>query len=250
MTTEVRITEEKGCYRFDCFSGLPVTAAFSDRTYNLRFQEDLVSGPQDRQMFCEMLNLPAQDLVCPDQIHSANIVLVTPDLKGRGASQRDNAISRADGLLVKDKAIPIAVQTADCASIFLYDPKNHKAGVAHVGWRGLYGGLPAKMVSAFSNNLLSRPKDLIVAFGPMIRKCCYEIGEDVASFFDGHVADRKGKLFLDMAAAITSALLEMGVHKKHIEDLGFCTSCHNELFYSYRKEGDSTGRILSVIMLR
>ncbi len=250
MMETLNVEDEKGIYHFQSFSSFPVVAGFSDRTFNMRFLEDQLLGSNDRESFCELLQIPAADLVCPEQIHSGNIILVSEDMKGRGAFRRENAVARADGMIAKEKRIPLGVQTADCASVFFYDPRQETAGIAHVGWRGLYARLPGKMVAAFTNNFLCRPKDLHVGLGPMIRKCCYEVGEDVASFFGGFVSTRKGRNYLDLSRAITADLHAMGVPKTHIEDCGFCTSCHNELFYSYRREGSLTGRMLSVIMLR
>ena len=250
MMETLKVENGKGLYQFQSFSNFPVAAGFSDRTFNMRFVEDLIPEAKDRELFCELLPVPSADLVCPEQVHSANIILVSEEMKGQGAMCRENAVSRADGMIVKEKGIPLGVQTADCASVFFYDPAKETAGVAHAGWRGLYAGLPGKMVAAFTNNFLCRPKDLYVGLGPMIRKCCYEVGEDVASLFDGFITARKGKNYLDLSRAIIADLQAMGISRKHIEDSGFCTSCQNELFYSYRREGSLTGRMLSVIMLR
>lgn len=246
----LKVEDERGIYQFQCFASFPVAAGFSDRTFNMRFLEDQLSGSNDRESFCELLHVPPADLVCPEQIHSGNIILVSEEMKGLGAFRRENAVARADGMIVKDRTVPLGVQTADCASVFFYDPRKETAGIAHVGWRGLYAGLPGKMVAAFTNNFLSRAKDLQVGLGPMIRRCCYEVGEDVGASFAGFVSSRKGKSYLDMPRAIAAELHAMGVPKNHIEDCGFCTSCHNDLFYSYRREGGLTGRMLSVMMLR
>lgn len=246
----VEVSSEKGIHQFKSFASYPVTAGYSDRTFNMRFLEDQLPDSHDRELFCQRLQIQAVDLVTPEQIHSGNIILVSEEMKGRGALRRDNAVARADGMIVKERGIPLGVQTADCASVILYDPQKHSAGIAHVGWRGLYAGLPGKMVAAFTNNFLCRPKDIRVGLGPMIRKCCYEVGWEMASYFTGYVATRNGKNHLDLGGAIVADLHAMGVPKNHIEDCGVCTSCQNDRFFSYRREGNLTGRMLSVIMLR
>lgn len=250
QTEMLKVLVEKGCYQFPSWSHFPVVAAFSDKTFDMRFEEDLVEPQHARQSFCAALDIPRGDLVCLQQIHSANIVLVTSDVRGRGAARRVDALPSADGAIMREKGIPVGVVTADCAPVFFFDPRSGSAGIAHVGWRGLLAGLPAKMVAAFSNNFLCRAEDLRIAFGPMIRKCCYEVGGDVAGLFNGLVSKRKKKLFLDLTGAIVRALEDMGIQRKHIEDLGFCTHCESELFFSHRREGVSTGRMLSVVMLR
>ncbi|MBI4549669.1 MAG: laccase domain-containing protein [Candidatus Omnitrophica bacterium] len=246
----VKLMEENEVHAFESFSDHPVVASFSTRDHNMRFREDAQGSENDRAAFLERLGIPPAGLVCPDQVHSANILLVSEEMSGRGAVCRENAVGRADGMLVKAKSVPLGVQTADCASLFFYDPRQGAAAIAHVGWRGLYAGMPEKMVAAICNNFLSRPRDLKIGLGPMIRRCCYEVGQDVAFLFQKHVSTRKGKKYLDLARAIGSSLRQAGVKKTQIEDPGFCTSCRSDLFYSYRREGQSAGRMLSVIMLQ
>ncbi|HNV86351.1 MAG TPA: peptidoglycan editing factor PgeF [Candidatus Omnitrophota bacterium] len=246
----ITLFEDKGCHSFEIFAGASVSAAFSDRKFNMRFSEDFSVPRNDREIFFQILGASADRLVCMDQIHGGNIVLVTESLRGKGAHCRADAVPNADALITREKGIPLGVLTADCASVFFHDPRKQAAGVAHVGWRGLFNKLPQKMVAAFSGNFLSRSEDLCVALGPMIRRCCYEVGADVASHFPGAVEDRDGKIYLDLTAGILSALLESGIRRENIEDCGLCTHCHEHRFYSYRREGRETGRMISVMMLR
>jgi len=247
---DIALSEEKGCYTFETFSQASVLAAFSDRKFNMRFDEDFSIPRNDREIFSRILKAPADRLVCMDQIHGGNIVLVHETMKGRGANSRVDAIPNADALITREKEIPLGVLTADCAPVFFHDPKNQACGIAHVGWRGLFNKLPQKMVAAFSGNFLSRAEDLHVALGPMIRRCCYEVGGEVASHFAEVVENRDGKSYLDLAAGIVADLQENGVKKENVEDCGLCTHCHEHRFYSYRREGRDTGRMLSVMMLR
>jgi YfiH family protein len=239
----------RGVHKLETFASFSVTAAFSDRALNMRFAEDLPPGESGRQAFCEALSIPPQDLVCLEQIHGANIVLAGSEMKGRGSLNRVDAVPRADGIISRERGIPLGVLTADCASVFFFDPRRQTVGMAHIGWRGAMAGLAEKMVAAFHNNFVSRPRDLHVALGPMIRPCCYEVGEEVASCFPGSASKRKGRIFLDLPGVIRAALVTSGVPKTHIEDSGFCTACQTDLFYSYRREGASCGRMLSVIMM-
>ena len=93
----------------------------------------------------------------------------------------------------------------------------------------------------------SDPKDLIAAFGPAIRQCCYEVGSEFLEYFPGLVKTNKSKLFFDLAGAAVFELGNSGVLRKHIYDSSLCTSCRNDEFFSYRKEGVACGRILSVV---
>src|SRR3989338_5515034 len=67
---------------------------------------------------------------------------------------------------------------------------------------------------------------------------------------DGIITREKGMLFLDLIKVNSQQLLSAGVLEKNISDSQICTSCQNEDFFSYRKEGQSAGRMMSVIMVK
>ena len=98
-------------------------------------------------------------------------------------------------------------------------------------------------------NFATLPAELRVGFGPAIRDCCYEVKEDFKGFFSGGLLKREKRYYLDLAGINRAQLLEVGVSEDNILDCAICTSCQNHRFFSFRKEGKSCGRMLSVIML-
>ncbi len=102
----------------------------------------------------------------------------------------------------------------------------------------------------------SRPQDIVVAIGPSIGPCCYEVGEDVLQAFEYSHAkkahdfflNKQGKLYLDLWKSNKYQLLQAGIDEKNIDHLAFCTSCNNDKFYSAR-QGDS-GRQIAGIMIK
>jgi copper oxidase (laccase) domain-containing protein len=96
----------------------------------------------------------------------------------------------------------------------------------------------------------TRAPDLYIALGPAIRSCCYEVGGDFGTLFPGGIIKKNGRFYLDLIAANKKQLLAEGVGQERIYDTGICTSCSNNEFFSYRKEGKSCGRMISVIMLK
>lgn len=235
---------------FSIFSSYPLIAGYSDKIHNLRFTDDLPRPSKDREKFAALLGYDAARLICLDQVHSANIVLADEGMKGMGAFDRLGSAGQADALITRTVDLPLGIMTADCGSVFFYDPEHHTAGLAHVGWRGLYAGLPEKMVLALRQNFLSKPENLKVALGPMIRRWSYEVGPEMKEYFPDFIFEKEGKLYLDIALGITRQLQAAGVLSANIEDAGFCTYQEEERFFSYRREGKKTGRILSVIMLK
>ncbi len=228
-----------------------VAAIFSDRFYNLGFYNKKISSlKSNRSDFLKSLKINYQDLVCAKQPHSNKIALVKSSQRGKGASNFNGAISAADGLISKEKNLPLAIFTADCLSIFLFDPENNAIGLLHAGWRGTYKKIAENAVIKMKKFFASKPKDLIVAFGPAIRKCCYEVESDFKKYFSDDLIKRGDKYYLDIIASNLRQLTKKGINKKNIFDCKICTSCQNKEFFSYRKEGKKTGRMMSSIMLK
>ena len=170
----------------------------------------------------------------------------------------------------------LAIQTADCVPILLVDPRKRAVAAIHAGWRGTLARITQKAVGAMQREFSSRPSDLLAAIGPSIGPCCYEVGAelvtqftsqfaDAAEYFDeprtgdepnplqwlnmrppGHQPPPKA-VHLDLRKANRSQLLAAGLRAGNIFVTEFCTGCRRDIFFSYRKEGPRTGRLLSAI---
>lgn len=121
------------------------------------------------------------------------------------------------------------VIVADCLPVAMVGPGG--VAMAHCGWRGLAGGIVAKAVEAVDAEA--------AAIGPGIGPCCYEVGEEVLSEFADLEGVADGRM-LDLPAVAAALLARAGVSAS--ESAGLCTSCHPELFYSHRRDGERTGR--------
>jgi YfiH family protein len=187
-----------------------------------------------------------------------------------------------DGLLTVTPGLLLAVQTADCLPIILVDPKQRAVGVFHAGWRGTAKRIVEKGVGEMRKNFGSRPRDLQAAIGPGIRACCYQVGQELRETFEAQFA-YAGELFrqvkeadpvrekypllflsarppghgplletlyLDLPEANRRQLLAAGLASKNICDLGECTSCRRDVFFSHRGDRGITGRMMAVVGLR
>lgn len=246
---EACIEKSKSCFAFRGFLDFPLAQGFGTRLYDVRFSDD-EQCLRNREEFCGQLGISLDDLVVMGQIHGDNILRVGTEHRGRGARTSGDELTRVDGMITCQTHVALAVRTADCASLIFYDPKKHAIGAAHVGWKGSLMDLAGKMVAAFQNNFASRPDDIFVAFGPMIRSCCYEVGEDFRDMFGQYLDKRDNRCYLHLPRVIAMQLERAGIKRNHILDSGFCTSCQRDLFFSYRVEGPDTGRIFTVIMLK
>jgi len=150
---------------------------------------------------------------------------------GTDVSTGDRA--EADGQVTSEAHTPALVFVADCLPIALTGP----GGVAmlHAGWRPLAGGIVRYGVEALGGATHA-------VIGPGIGPCCYEVGDEVRARFPAEAADGR---HLDLKLAARRALREAGV--EHVHDVGLCTSCRPDLFFSHRRDQGVTGRQAGVV---
>ncbi len=204
----------------------------------------------NRRVFLSSLGIDYRDLVCARQVHGDNIRYVTEDDKGAGASAYGGSIADTDGFITDRKNLPIAIFTADCPSMFIYDPSLPAIALLHCGWRSSRLRIASKAVRLMQKEFNSKPKNLYVGFGSGIRGCCYQVSEDFSSYFTEGLIRKGGQLYLDLTEANAWELLACGLRKENIYPPQACTFCHNDEFFSFRKEGFTCGRMLSVMMLK
>lgn len=143
------------------------------------------------------------------------------------------------------------MKVADCVPIYLVDPQTLAIGLIHAGWRGTSRGIVTKAVQRMQQVYGTEPRDLLVALGPAIQKCCYEGGEEVAEKFPEKVRFRKGlKGHLDLAGANALDMLRAGVLKKNIQASPHCTCCEPRSFHSYRRDQRIAGRQYALLALK
>ncbi len=165
----------------------------------------------------------------------------------RGLHDRE---AEGDGLVTDEIGTAVGIRTADCVPILLLDANNRAVGAIHAGWRGTAAQIVARAVRVFQDQFGSEPTDIRAAIGPCIRQCCYEVSGDVAGQFSkNYTTESAGasKWKLDLAAANRDQLIEGGVLPDHIFDLGACTVCSASDFFSYRREPENPGRMISSI---
>ncbi len=202
-----------------------------------------------RNSFLNSLGINEKPVNVLKQIHSSRVVVVE---KGGVSSEMEG-----DALVTAEPGQPIGVSTADCVPVLLFDPVTRTAGAVHAGRAGTGLGIVPEAIQKMINRFGVRPENLKVALGPSIGPCCYEVGEDCLTLFqkthpgwrDWVKPHTEGKVLLDLWAANRDQALEAGVPGERISLSGECTACHVARWYSYRREGQKAGRMLTVIML-
>ena len=186
-------------------------------------------------------------IVTMRQVHGDAIVEVKDkNLKEAG---------EADGMFTAEPEVYLGVLTADCVPILFVAPEKKIAAAVHAGWRGTLAGIAAKMVGILKTKYGVASDGVEAALGPAIGACCYEIKEDVSRplaekwgrLAEGSLYSRDGKTFVDLRALNRAILEDAGVPAGRIYQLGPCTSCAKDDFFSYRRERQETGRQISFI---
>lgn len=197
----------------------------------------------DRQALTRLL-APRRGFVQAQQVHGASIACLL------GAVADEMMIPGCDALVTATPGMALVIRTADCLPIVLWDPVRRIAGVLHVGWRGLEKGLPMRAVALMAQAFGSRTSAVWGAIGPAIRSCCYEVGPEFEARFPAFVSIRDGRRVCDLAACATGQLMRAGLPARRIADSGVCTACDTARWFSVRKDGDHTGRLLSFVMIQ
>ena len=207
----------------------------------------VVAGITDRHIeYAQMLQPSpwATTTVEAEQIHGTSLAFISR------VGQTPQVVAGCDALVTNLPGLALLVRTADCLPLFFADPVRGVVGIAHAGWRGLAGLLPVKVVAALQHGYHTQPDALAVAIGPAIRSCCYEVGPEFAARFGPFVQERHARRTCDLVALALDQLQQCGVRADRIIDSQHCTGCEPQYWYSLRREGPSTGRLVSFIMLR
>jgi YfiH family protein len=178
--------------------------------------------------------LGAQVIVQVRQVHGAVAV------EGAGASAKS---AEADAVVGREVGIAVGVRVADCVPVLVADAASGHVAAIHAGWRGVALGVVRAGVELLAG------RDLVVAIGPCIGPCCFEVGSEVADRL-GFVVRRAGdKAFVDLRAAVRGQLRALGVADERIEDVAGCTK-HEACFHSFRRDGAASGRMLAAVLPR
>ncbi|HYE11836.1 MAG TPA: polyphenol oxidase family protein, partial [Patescibacteria group bacterium] len=154
--------------------------------------------------------------------------------------------------------VPMITFYADCVPVFILDPVQKAVGLAHSGWKGTTLKIAVKTIEKMQEAYGTRPEDCLIGIGPSIEMKCFEIKEDAATLFkqgfDNWEIFMKKKdeehYTADLWLAVKLMLMEQGVQEKNITISGLCTCCHEDLFFSHRRDKGKTGSLSAIIELK
>jgi hypothetical protein len=180
-------------------------------------------------------------LATAKQIHSERVLRVeSAGPQGEG-----------DALISNLPGIGLTIRTADCLPILIADPRTRAVAAVHAGWRGVVSEIASKTIHTMCQEFDSKPQDLIVAIGPGIGPCCFEVGPEVTVQFAPYFPEMhlSGRAKIDLIETTCRQLRRNGVSRGQISTSGLCSYCNRELFESYRRDRDAAGRMIAMIGL-
>ncbi len=225
------------------FSSLNTGFLVGDREEDVRRNLTLIA---------DSFSIPANRLVLMGQVHGDRVYI----LDGDGPPPA--SIPEYDGLITDRPGVAIGIKTADCVPLLFVDCVRRVIGVAHAGWRGTALRIASRMVDLFEERFSSRIENILIAVGPAIGVCCYQVDAPVYAAFSAQPgADRflypcreSGRWMLDLVSANRIALMERGAPAGNILSAGHCTACRRDIFFSHRASLGCTGRQINFLMLR
>lgn len=216
---------------------------------------------RNMQSLKNLLNV--SQVVMPHQVHGTEVFQLKHPAPWENMA---DDLDGVDALITDVKGVCIGVSTADCIPILLYDEAHHAAAAIHAGWRGTVKRIAEETVRSMRDAFGTQPELLRAVIGPGISLASFEVGDEVYDQFRdaGFPMDRIARRYpilppfggieggfkwhLDLPLCNRLQLEAVGV--RQIEMSGICTYQQSDAYFSARKLGVNSGRILTGIVLR
>lgn len=248
---------------------------------NFRVYENDKILQQSYDKICSVLDFDKNEIVKPHQTHTDKVEIV---------NESSQIFSEVDGVLTNKKSIALCTTSADCTSLIFYDPVKKVIGDVHSGWRGTLQRIGQKAVKKMIEQYGCDSTDIICCICPHIRKCHFEVEEDVMQMFKkefgsilgnkkvdctniskmenekksinifedrmneiitlGEIKDGVQKYYIDTTLINKLMLKEAGLQESNIIDSGICTVCEKEHFHSHRVDKEKAGRNAAMIKIK
>ena len=223
---------------------------------NISFREgDLESRVlQNWNRMAMAFAVPLDNFLTLNQVHGDDIFIIKP----YGDYLPVDKTLDYDAMVTTRQNLAICIKTADCVPVLMVDRAQKIIAAVHAGWKSTAAGISAKVIRLLFERYNSDPQNLLVAIGPSIGPCCFEVDEEAAESFriqeDCELflspGEKKKKWMVDLPEANRRQLINCGIHEDNIDLANLCTSCRQDLFFSHRGSGGITGRQLNFIMLK
>ncbi len=216
--------------------------------------DDPQSVAENRQRLANRLGVGAHQLIFPHQIHEDRILKVDENFLSLPPEHQKQAASGYDALVTNVLNICIGVTTADCVPLIAYDPYKKVLAAIHAGWRGTVARIAPKTIHRMVEDYDCVAENILIGIGACISAEKFEVGEEVvAAFREANIEindasflhPQTNKCHIDLQEVNRNLLLEEGILPPNIELMKLCTYTHEELFFSARRQGIKSGRMVT-----
>ncbi len=218
---------------------------------------------QNYDLICNELGTSVTKIVRPIQKHTNVVERIDKKQNEDKPDINMNYLESVDGLITSSNNLMLATTNADCILLLFYDPVKNVVGNVHSGWRGTFKKIASNTIKKMVNEFECNPSDIMVFICPSIRKCHFEVEDDVKleceNIFGytgrlneiikyGEVKEGKQKYFIDTVLITKIILNEEGINPLNIYDAGICSLCNYNLIHSRRGDGEDYGLGTALIM--
>lgn len=225
------------------------TGAFE--SLNLSRRDGEADGAVEENRARVKAALGLKSLVFARQVHGNTVIRID-------SPPADGIAGEGDAMMTNVPGLGLAVQTADCVPLLLFDPENRAVAAVHSGWRGTVQEIARHTLEAMNAAYGTRPDKIQAAIGPSISPANYRVGPEVIEQFGSLFGDTEGLIGprdaegggrLDNAGAVRRQLIEAGVSPDAIWMSDACTFADDNLFSCRRAKGGPFGGQAGVIGL-
>lgn len=216
--------------------------------------DETINVQKNRAILADLLKINTDEIIVPHQTHGDNILSVTEEWFSLSTEYKLQKLDDVDAIITNQKHVFIGVTTADCVPILIFDPVKNVVASIHAGWKGTVKRIASKTIARMIAEYDSDPCDLIVGIGPSISPEKFEVGDEVGEIFikEGlllspisYKDSKSGKLHIDLCKANYAQLLGMSVLPRNVEFSNLCTYSNPDYFFSARRQGINSGRMLT-----
>lgn len=260
FSNETIIFQDSGDIQYIQFKKLlkyGIKHCYTLRGENIDFSQDSEQENASYSKISKAIGIDEKTLVKPIQTHMSQVKCIDKVLESEELQQ-------VDGLITNQRNIALSTKNADCILFLLYDPVKKVIANVHSGWKGTFQKIAEKTVVKMINYYQCKPSDILCCICPSIRKCHFEVDEDVkdlcseifgftnqlGDFIEvGQIKDGKTKYMIDTVLINKILLKNLGLKESNIIDCGICSVCNQDKVHSARAEGKNFKRATAIISL-
>ena len=226
-------------------------------------EQEAKKAIKDYENLGKCIDIKLNKMVKPNQAHTDKIQIVEKHILENEPDFNLEVYDKTDGLITNKKDIALATTNADCILLLFFDPVNKVIANVHSDWRGTIQRISVKTVQKMVNKFNCKPENIICCICPSIRKCHFEVENDVKEIFEKEFKDLKieqnndimekqkdkEKWNIDTVLINKILLKQEGLKQENIIDSGICSVCNSDLIHSYRVERQGYGLATALIKI-